>query len=138
MYNIEESRMYSTYDYIALAGKSNMYIHVGHFHLQFHNCYLHFEYKPLLKQCTILCHLRLWILCKSTILNFWVIAGFWRKLYVPHTTLLHKLENAKCCHKSGTYDYIALTWRHGICTPRFLTTDTAPYCTVTMQKYLCC
>ena len=26
MYNIEESRMYSTYDYIALTGKSNVYI----------------------------------------------------------------------------------------------------------------
>ncbi len=26
MYNIEESRMYSTYDYIALTGKPNVYI----------------------------------------------------------------------------------------------------------------
>ena len=60
------------------------------FYLQFHNCYLLFEYKPLLKQCRILCHLRLWKLFKSVILNFWIIAGFWRKLYVPRTTILYK------------------------------------------------
>ncbi len=45
MYNIE-SHMYSTYAF---------------FCLQFHNCRILFEYKrPLLKECRILCHLRLY------------------------------------------------------------------------------
>ena len=36
---------------------------------------------------------------KSAILIFWAIAGFRRKSYVVHTTILHKQENAKCRHK---------------------------------------
>ena len=68
------------------------------FHLQFHKSYLLSEYKPLLKHCRKLCHLRLWKLSKSTILIFWAIAGF-GKTDVVHTTILHKQENAKCRHK---------------------------------------
>ncbi len=52
MYNIEESRMYSTYDYTALTGKAKVHTY-DIFHLQFHNCYIFIEYKPLLKQCRI-------------------------------------------------------------------------------------
>ncbi len=69
------------------------------FHLQCRNCYLLSEYKPKLKQCRILCHLILWKLSKSAILKFWTIAGFGRKSYVVHTTILHKPENTKCRHR---------------------------------------
>ena len=63
------------------------------FHLQFHKCYLLFEYKLLFKQCNILCQLRQRkLISKSAVLNFWLIAGFWRKSYVSHTTILHKPE----------------------------------------------
>ncbi len=105
-----KSRMYSTYNYIALTGKYNVYI-CDIFHLQFNKCYLLSEYKPLLKQCRIICHLRLWKLSKSAIFIFWAIAGFWRKSYVVHTTILHKLGNVKVATK-GAYDYIALTQRN--------------------------
>ena len=52
----------------------------------------------LLKQCRILCHLRLQKLSKSDILNFWVIAAFWRKSYVVHTTVFTNQKNTKCRH----------------------------------------
>ncbi len=68
------------------------------FYLQFHNCYLLFECKPLLKQCRLLWYLSIWKLSKSVILNFWVIASFWWKSYVPHITILHKPENTKWHH----------------------------------------
>ncbi len=96
MYNIEESRMCSTYDYIALTGKSNVYIQ--HFIFIFItviyflsiNLYLNSaEYKAIW----------LWKLSKSGILIFLAIEGFWNKLFVLHTTILHKPENTKCCHK---------------------------------------
>ena len=75
MYNIEESGMYSTYDCNCTDRKIQC-VHKTFFNLQFHNCYLLSEYKLLLKQCRILCHLRLWKRSKSAILNFWAIAGF--------------------------------------------------------------
>ncbi len=84
------------------------------FHLQFQKCYLLFEYKPLLKQCRILCHLRLWQLSKSVILNFWAIAGFWRKSYVVHTTSLHKQENVLDTAIYAMYEcdneFLRITW----------------------------
>ncbi len=87
------------------------------FHLQFHRCYLLSDYKPLRKQCRI-CHLRLWKLSTSAILNFWTIAGFWRKLYVVHTTILQKPENTKwrirlyCTDTAKYRTNIAFMWSH--------------------------
>ncbi len=83
------------------------------FHLQFHKCYLLSEYKLWLKQCRILCHLRIWKLSKSTILIFWAIASFWRKSYVVRLYCTNqKIPNVAT---NGAYDYIALTQRFLLC-----------------------
>ncbi len=84
------------------------------FHLQFHNCYLLFECKYLLKQCTILCQLRLSKLSKSAIFNFWGNYRFLKKVVCTTYDYIAQTQNLNFT-TNGAYDYLALTWQFMKC-----------------------